>query len=83
MILDALICKLINSSLGILYGTILSPILIIVSFNPLLVIFSILFSQAIGGVTLKLERLDGDIVRQSLSKDLGFSKEDRDELIFL
>ncbi len=30
---------------------------------------------------LKLERLDGDIVRQSLSKDLGFSKEDRDENI--
>jgi len=30
---------------------------------------------------LKLERLDGDIVRQSLSADLGFSKEDRDENI--
>jgi len=27
------------------------------------------------------ERLDGDIVRQHLSKDLGFSKEDRDENI--
>ena len=26
----------------------------------------------------KVERLDGDIVRKSLSKDLGFSKEDRD-----
>ena len=30
---------------------------------------------------LKLERLDGDIVRESLSSDLGFSKEDRDENI--
>lgn len=30
---------------------------------------------------LKVERLDGDIVRQSLSKDLGFSKEDIDENI--
>ena len=30
---------------------------------------------------LKVERLDGDIVRQYLSKDLGFSKEDRDENI--
>lgn len=28
-----------------------------------------------------VERLDGDVVRQSLSKDLGFSKEDRDENI--
>ena len=27
---------------------------------------------------LKVERLDGDTVRQSLTKDLGFSKEDRD-----
>ena len=29
----------------------------------------------------KVELLDGDIVRQHLSKDLGFSKEDRDENI--
>jgi adenylyl-sulfate kinase len=28
--------------------------------------------------SLKVERLDGDIVRQSLTKDLGFSKQDRD-----
>ena len=28
-----------------------------------------------------IERLDGDIVRQSLSKDLGFSKDDREENI--
>ena len=30
---------------------------------------------------LKIERLDGDIVRQSLTSDLGFTKEDRDENI--
>lgn len=30
---------------------------------------------------LRVERLDGDIVRQSLTRDLGFSKEDRDENI--
>lgn len=30
---------------------------------------------------LKVERLDGDIVRKSLTRDLGFSKEDRDENI--
>lgn len=30
---------------------------------------------------LQVERLDGDIVRQSLTKDLGFSKEDRDKNI--
>jgi adenylyl-sulfate kinase len=30
---------------------------------------------------LKAERLDGDVVRQSLTRDLGFSKEDRDKNI--
>jgi adenylyl-sulfate kinase len=30
---------------------------------------------------LKVERLDGDIVRQGLTRDLGYSKKDRDENI--
>jgi len=30
---------------------------------------------------IRIERLDGDTVRQSLTKDLGFSKEDRDKNI--
>lgn len=30
---------------------------------------------------LKVERLDGDVVRQSLTRDLGFSREDRNENI--
>ena len=30
---------------------------------------------------LKVERLDGDIVRRSLTRDLGFTKEDRDKNI--
>ncbi len=30
---------------------------------------------------LNTERLDGDVVRQSLTRDLGFSKEDRDKNI--
>jgi adenylyl-sulfate kinase len=30
---------------------------------------------------IKVERLDGDIVRQSLTRDLGFTKEDRDKNI--
>ncbi|MFH1841404.1 MAG: adenylyl-sulfate kinase [Candidatus Nealsonbacteria bacterium] len=37
--------------------------------------------QALKEKGLELERLDGDIVRQSFTKDLGFSKEDRDENI--
>ena len=30
---------------------------------------------------IKIERLDGDVVRENLTKDLGFSKKDRDENI--
>jgi adenylylsulfate kinase len=33
------------------------------------------------GMGYKTELLDGDVVRQHLSKDLGFSREDRDENI--
>jgi len=37
--------------------------------------------EELRGRGLKVERLDGDIVRQSLTRDLGFSKEDRDKNI--
>ncbi|MFH1584899.1 MAG: sulfite exporter TauE/SafE family protein [Patescibacteria group bacterium] len=51
LILAALVCELIDSSMGMLYGTILSPALIIVGFSPLVVIPSILLSQALSGLT--------------------------------
>jgi len=41
--------EMIDSSFGMLYGTILSPLLIIAGYNPFLVIPAILLSQAIGG----------------------------------
>jgi adenylyl-sulfate kinase len=37
--------------------------------------------QELGKRGLRVERLDGDIVRQSLTRDLGFTKEDRDKNI--
>jgi adenylyl-sulfate kinase len=40
-----------------------------------------LVAQKLRDRDLKVERLDGDIVRQSLTRDLGFSKEDRDKNI--
>ena len=40
-----------------------------------------LIEQELHTRDLKVERLDGDIVRQSLTRDLGFSKEDRDKNI--
>lgn len=46
----AFICELIDSSLGMMYGTILAPVLLIIGFNPLLAVPSILISQALGGL---------------------------------
>jgi len=37
--------------------------------------------QILKARNIKVERLDGDLVRQHLSKELGFSKKDRDENI--
>ena len=38
-------------------------------------------AEVLRGRGLRVERLDGDIVRQSLTRDLGFSRKDRDENI--
>lgn len=37
--------------------------------------------QELRGRSLRVERLDGDIVREGLTRDLGFGKEDRDKNI--
>jgi len=42
--------ELLDSSLGMLYGTILSPVLIIAGYDPLIVVPSILITQAVGGL---------------------------------
>lgn len=48
-IIIAFIAEFIDSSLGMMYGTLLSPILIAMGYDPLLVVPSILLSQAAGG----------------------------------
>ena len=50
----ALICEFIDASMGMLYGTILSPVLIIAGFEPVVVVPAILFSQALGGFTASI-----------------------------
>lgn len=49
IILVAIVCEFIDSYLGMMYGTILSPVLLIAGYDPVIVIPSILFSQAMGG----------------------------------
>ena len=38
ILVAAFVCEMINTSLGMLYGTILSPVLIISGFDPLVII---------------------------------------------
>ena len=47
----AFFCEFIDSSLGMGYGTILSPVLIIMGFDPLIAVPAVLISQAFGGFT--------------------------------
>ena len=50
----AFICEFIDASMGMMYGTILSPVLIIAGFEPVVVVPAILFSQALGGFTASI-----------------------------
>lgn len=54
VLISALICEWIDSSLGMGYGTILSPLLIVFGFSPLLVVPSILITQALGGLSASI-----------------------------
>lgn len=44
----AIIMEFIDSSMGMMYGTILSPLLIGMGFRPEVIVPSILISQAVG-----------------------------------
>lgn len=46
----AFIMETIDSSIGMMYGTILSPVLVLAGYQPLVVVPAILISQAIGGI---------------------------------
>lgn len=51
---SAIIMEMIDAGLGMGYGTVLSPLLIALGYSPLVVVPSILFSQAIGGFTASM-----------------------------
>ena len=50
LILAGFLGELLDSSIGMLYGTILSPVLIIAGYDPRVVVPSILLTQAIAGL---------------------------------
>jgi len=54
ILLLAFVMEIIDSGLGMGFGTVLSPLLIAFGYAPTLVVPSILFSQAIGGFTASI-----------------------------
>jgi len=70
LIVGALICEFIDSYLGMMYGTILSPVLLIAGFSPFMVVPSILLSQAAGGFIASVRH------HKLKNAHLGFKSED-------
>lgn len=60
--LAALACEYLDSSLGMGYGTTLTPLLLIAGFEPLQVVPAVLLSELLTGVTAgALHHRDGNV----------------------
>lgn len=67
----AFVCEFIDASVGMGYGTIGAPVLIVMGFDPLFVIPAILLSQAVGGLAASLfHQRQRNVSFTSKSKDL-------------
>lgn len=66
----AILCEIIDAGLGMGYGTILSPLLLLFGFSPLHIVPAILVSQAIGGIIASASHHNYQNV------DLGFHSKD-------
>ena len=71
----SMIMEIIDSSLGMMYGTILSPVLVGLGYPPLLVVPAILLSQALGGI--------GGTISHHKFKNANFNGMTRDTKIAL
>lgn len=74
IVIVAFICEFIDSSLGMGYGTILSPFLLIMGFPVLEIVPSILITQAVGGIIASAshhKHKNGDFSLKNKSND-GF-----------
>ena len=62
LFLAALVCEFVDSSLGMGYGTILTPLLLLFGFEPLQVVPAILFSECLTGFAAGLfHHRDGNV----------------------
>jgi uncharacterized membrane protein YfcA len=49
LVIAGLVMEFIDSALGMMYGTVLSPLLVIMNYSVKIVVPSLLISQAVGG----------------------------------
>jgi len=76
LFLCAFFCEWLDASLGMGYGTILSPVLIIMGFDPVVAVPAVLLSQAFGGFT-------ASVFHHQL-KNVSFSKNSTDlKIVFV
>lgn len=68
--LIALVCEVIDSSIGMGYGTLLSPIMILLGYNPVEAVPVILLTQAVGGAVASFaHHRNGNVKYSMKSKD--------------
>jgi uncharacterized membrane protein YfcA len=75
IIVLAFACEFIDASVGMGYGTIGAPVLIVIGFDPLFVVPAILLSQAVGGFAASLFH--------QRNRNVSFSLHSKDLKIFL
>jgi len=74
LIFLSMFMEIVDAGLGMGYGTVLSPLLIIMGYNPLLVIPAILLSQSMGGFTATFfHHKHKNAIYTKKSKDLKIS----------
>ena len=62
VVLGALLCEFVDSSLGMGYGTTLTPLLLIAGFEPLQIVPAVLFSEFLSGLAAgALHQRDGNV----------------------
>jgi len=79
LIASSLIMEMIDSSIGMMFGTLLTPILILVGYNPVHVIPAILLSQALGGfiASIRHHKLkNADFTKNTISETTNVDIQD-------
>ena len=71
VVFAALLCQYLSVSFGVGYGTLLTPLLLILGFSPLRIVPAVLLSQLVGGI------VGGFVHHRSGNITLDFRQDDK------